>query len=366
MRKIINFLKSLFVKKKYPKYNHFFNQKLQYARLEDIIFLTKSEIYVDYDFDKKIYGIATLKKATNDNISFLTNRKYIDDLKHTKAAAVFVTRDMMERVPEGVIPIITKNPHFAYMLCLAAMFNEPIFNVNPGISRKANVACSAKIGKGVEIQAGAFIGKNVEIGDGCKICANAVINDDCIIGSKTFIGSNVVVSFAFIGKECIINNGAQIGQSGFGFVHNEMFNFRIPQIGKVVINDYVEIGACTCIDRGAFEDTVIGINAKLDNLIQIAHGVKVGAGTFIAGGACIAGSTEVGNFVQMGGNSSIAGHIKIADAVQIAGHSGVAKSITEPKTTWGGAPAMPDRRWKRLMVMQERMVEPKKKEDDLV
>lgn len=363
---MINFLKKIFHKEKYKKYNHFFDKKVSFLRLEDIVFLTKSEIYVDYDFDKKIYDITTLKKANSDTISFLTNKKYIEDLKNTKAAAVFVTRDIMEKVPEGIIPIVTKNPHFAYTQCLSAMIGEPLYYVKPGISRKANIARSAKIGKCVEIQSGAYIGKNVQIGKGCKICANAVINDDCIIGDNTFIGPNATISFALIGKECIINNGAQIGQSGFGFAHHEMFNHRIPQVGKVVIGDFVEIGSCTCVDRGAFDDTVIGANTKIDNLVQIAHGVKVGMGTFIAGCACIAGSTEVGRFVQLGGNSSVAGHLKIADAVQIAGHSGIAKTITEPKTIWGGAPAMPDRRWKRLIILQEKMVELKKKNDEIL
>lgn len=340
-------------------YNQFFKQKLDYARLEDIVFLTKSRVDGEYDGDKKIYSITTLKKAGENDISFLTNRKYVEDLKNTKAAAVFVDESLASKVPGDTVAIINENPHFAYMQCLVAMYSVPIFEKHGGISRKAHIAWTAKIGKNVEIQDGAYIDSGVEIGDGCKVCANAVIYHDCKIGENTFIGANATISYANIGKECIIHNGAKIGQCGFGFVHNKMFNFKIPQIGKVIVGDYVEIGANTCIDRGAIEDTIIGSNAKIDNLVQIAHGVKIGAGSFIASGVGIAGSTEIGNFVQLGGKVGIAGHIKIADGVQIAGNSGIAQSIEEPRSSWGGSPAMPVRKWHKLNILQEKMVNSK-------
>ena len=346
----------LFFKKK-ERYNQFFEKKMDYGRLEDIVFLTKSEVIGDYDADKKIYSVATLKNAKENDISFLTNSKYIDDLKNTKAGAVFVEKKMTDKVPQGTVALINENPHFAYMLCLEAMYNVPVFERRGGISRKAHIAWSAKIGKNVEIQDGAYIDKNVVIGDNCKICANAVIYHDCKIGDNTFIGANSVISYSNIGKNYIIHNGAMIGQDGFGFVHHKMFNFKIPQIGKVVIGDHVEIGANTCIDRGALEDTIIGANAKIDNLVQIAHGVKVGMGTFIASGVGIAGSTEVGNFVQLGG------HIKIADGVQIAGNSGVAQSIDKPMSAWGGSPVLPVRKWHKLNILLEKMINNKKEED---
>jgi UDP-3-O-[3-hydroxymyristoyl] glucosamine N-acyltransferase len=289
----------------------------------------------------------------------MTNSKYINDLKETKAAAVFITKDLADRVPRGTIALVHENPHFAYTICLEAMYILPTFQIKRGISRKAHIAWSAKIGKNCEIQDGVYIDKGVVIGDNCKICANAVIYHNCKIGDSSYIGANTTISYANIGKNTVIQNGAQIGQCGFGFVHHKMFNFKVPQIGRVIIGDHVEIGACTCIDRGAIEDTIIGPNTKIDNLVQIAHGVKVGAGTFIASGAGIAGSTEIGNFVQLGGKVAIAGHLKIADAVQIAAASGVAKNITEPKSNWGGAPAMPIRKWHRLNVILENMVDKK-------
>ncbi len=357
---ILKKIKVYIANKKREKFNQFFEKKMDYAKLEDVIFLTKSNVREDYDKDKKIYNITTLKNATENDISFLTNSKYIEDLKNTKAYAVFVDEKTAEKVPEGILPLIHENPHLAYTICLNALYSVPLFKKSGGISRKAHVAWSAKIGKNVEIQDGAYIDKNVVIGDNCKICANAVIYHGCKIGEKTFIGANSVISYSNIGKECIIHNGAMIGQDGFGFVHHKMFNFKIPQIGKVEIGDYVEIGANTCIDRGALQDTIIGTNTKIDNLVQIAHGVKIGAGSFLAGTAGVAGSAEIGNFVQIGGNSSISGHIKIADGVKIAGASGVAKTISEPMSSWGGTPAMPITKWHKTNILLDKMTNKKK------
>lgn len=352
-------IKNLFCKTRKVKYNQFFDQKMEYATLENIVCFTKSEVIGEYDTEKKIYKVSTLKKATENDISFLTNKKYVEDLKNTKAGAVFVEKNMVDKVPHGTIALIHENPHFAYMLCLQAMYKVPVFEVNAGLSRKAHIAWSAKIGKHVEIQDAVYIDKNVVIGNNCKICAGAVIYHDCVIGDNTYIGANSTIMYSNIGKDCIIHNGAQIGQCGFGFVHNKMFNFKIPQIGKIIIGDYVEIGANTCIDRGALEDTIIEPNAKIDNLVQIGHGVKIGAGTFIAGGAGIAGSTEIGKFVQLGGGSGVAGHLKIADGVQIAGNSGVAQSIDKPMSGWGGYPAMPVRQWHRQTILLEKMLNKK-------
>ncbi|GMO60506.1 MAG: UDP-3-O-(3-hydroxymyristoyl)glucosamine N-acyltransferase [Rickettsiales bacterium] len=332
-------------------YNQFFSRKKEFFTMEEIVFITKSQPPKEYDWNQKIHSVSTLKKATPTDISFLTNNKYLEQLEETEAGAVFCKEDMLDKVPKNTIPLVSDNPHYAYTQLLDAMFQVPIFEISGGLARKSNIAWSAKIGKGCQIQAGAFIGKNVVIGNNCKICANAVIHDNCIIGNDTYIGSNATIQYTNIGKECVIHNGACIGQCGFGFAHDKAFNYKIPQIGKVVIGDYVEIGANTCIDRGALDDTTIGNNTKIDNLLQIAHGVKIGAGCFFAACTGIAGSAEIGNYVQIGGHSAIAGHIRIADGVIIAAHSGVIDSIDEPASIWGGAPALPHIQWKREQIM---------------
>lgn len=355
-------IKKFFYNRNLKTYNQFFKKKMDYAKLEDVVFLTKSDVIGDYDTQKKIYNVATLKNATENDISFLTNKKYIDDLKNTKAGAVFVEKSLADKVPSGIVALIHENPHFAYMLCLQAMYLVPIFEINAGISRKAHIAWSTKIGKNVEIQDGAYIDKNVVIGNNCKICAGAVIYHDCVIGDNTYIGANATIMYTNVGKECIIHNGAKIGQCGFGFVHNKMFNFKIPQIGRVMIGDYVEIGANTCIDRGALEDTIIEPMVKIDNLVQVGHGDKIGAGSFLCGQVGIAGSTEIGKFCQLGGKVGVANSLKIADGVQIAGNSGVAKDIKEPKSAWGGSPAMPAMKWHKMHIKLEKMMENKKGE----
>jgi UDP-3-O-[3-hydroxymyristoyl] glucosamine N-acyltransferase len=336
-------------------YNHFFKKKKEYLRVEEIVFITKSQIFIDYDVNKKIFNVSTLKNATMNDVSFLTNKSYVDMLKETKAGVVFVPEEFKEVVPSDTLVLVNDNPHYAYTLCLQNLYDIPSFNIKRGFSKRANISWSAKIGRNCEIQAGAYIGKNVVIGDNCKICVNAVIYDNCVIGDGTYIGSNATIAYAIIGKECVIHNGANIGQDGFGFVHDKMFNYKVPQIGKVIIGDYVEIGSCTCIDRGALDDTTIGTNTKIDNLNQIAHGVKIGAGCFIAGHCGIAGSTKIGNFVQCGGHTGMAGHIEIADGVQIAGHSGVAKSILEAGAKYGGSPAVPYMEWHRQHLTLEKM-----------
>ena len=367
MKKFLLLLKYFFMKyRKKTVYNEFFLKRFDSLKLEEIVTLTKSYVKNEYNTEKQITGITTLKKATENDLSFFTNIKYIEDLKNTKAGAVFVEEKFVDKVPQNTVAIINKNPHVCYTLCLETMFIVPIFWKNYGISRKATIAWSAKIGKKCEVQAGAFIGKNVVIGENCKICANAVINDNCIIGDGTYIGSNSVIMCSKIGKGCVIHNGAMIGQCGFGFapdIEAKMI-YKIPQLGRVIINDYVEVGANSCIDRGAFEDTIIGMGTKIDNLVHIAHNVKVGMGCFFASGVGIAGSTEIGNIVQLGGKVGIAGHLKIADGVEIAGNSGIAKSIDKPYTKWGGSPALPQRDWHRSHLIITELIKNRKNKND--
>jgi UDP-3-O-[3-hydroxymyristoyl] glucosamine N-acyltransferase len=261
----------------------------------------------------------------------------------------------IDRAPKGMVLLLHKNPYFAYAKLVTELFTIPILEIKVGIAPTAFVHKTAKLGKGVEMCHGAYIGENVKIGDNCKIGVNSVINHDCEIGNNCIIDNSVSISYTIMGKNSSILNGARIGQRGFGFAHNEGFNHRIPQLGIVRIGDYVEIGANTCIDRGALEDTIIGNNTQLDNLIQIAHGVKIGQGCFFAGGSAVAGSAKIGNFVQVGGNSSITGHIEIGDGAQIAGHSGVAQSV-KPMQAVAGYPNLPIRDWHKINVKLKQMI----------
>ena len=306
--------------------------------------------YKGCNFKKKLYDVKTLKEATIDDITFFINTKYKSDFLNTKAGVCILNKKLKDSIKidnKDLVLIYVKNPHYIYTKILDALFLVPQFIINPKISKKAIIAKTAEIGQNVEIQDGVCIGENVKIGDNCKICYNAVINDNCIIDKNTFIGCSACISYAEIGQYCVIQNNASIGQCGFGFSNNNYFNYKIPQIGLVKIGNFVEIGACTCIDRGAVTDTVIGDCTKIDNLVQIAHGVRIGKGCFFAACTGVAGSTEFGDFVQVGGHSGINGHIKIGTGSMIAGHSGVVQDIS-PMEKVGGYPAMKLMEWERL------------------
>lgn len=324
------------------KRERFFNKKKEFLTLEEVIEKTNSNISQNYDLTTKIFDISTLESAKNNEISFINSGQYLDQFYKSEAGFCFSQKKYLGKEPKSMILIENDDPYFAYSQIVSEFYEEKKQNYS-----NKNIDPSAKIGNNCQIACNAFIGKNVEIGDNCIIGPNSSIMQDCKIGNGVIINCNVVVSFAIIGNNCIIHHGVKIGQDGFGFAHNNGINHKIIQIGIVEIGDDVEIGANTCIDRGAIENTVIGNNVKIDNLNQIAHNVKIGQGTVIAGCCAIAGSAEIGKFVQIGGRAGIGGHIKIGDGAKIAGMSGVMRDI-EPMQVVGGAPALPIRKWHKL------------------
>jgi UDP-3-O-[3-hydroxymyristoyl] glucosamine N-acyltransferase len=333
----------------------FFPKKKEFITIGEFNELTPIKNINLLDKEQKIFNLATLLKATKDDISFLSNVKYLNDLKTSRAGFCIIDEKYIQYLSNDMQAVIVENPHYSYTVFLGEMYSIPIFSIKPGISNKAMIHENAKIGKNVEIQAGVFIDDGVNIGDNCKISANTVINHDCVVGNNTYIGVNTTISYAEIGQDVIIHNGVNIGQCGFGFVHNKGFNYKVPQLGIVKIADYVEIGAGSCIDRGAFDDTTIGIATKIDNLVHIAHGVKIGNGCFLAAQSGIAGSTEIGNFVQFGGQVGVGGHLKIGDMVQVAAKSGVINDI-EAKSTVGGYPSVPIRDWHKSTIIMKKLL----------
>jgi len=346
--------------------NKFFKRKRSSITLKEIMDLTRSDISCGFDdidtinIEHKILDVKPLSDGTKNDISFFTNAKYIEKFKNSKAGFCFSIEKYADKAPKTMVVLVNTNPHYAYSQVLKELYTIPLFDVNPEISEKAYIDKTANIGKNCEIQAGVYIGANVKIGDNCKVCANAVINHDSELGNECFVGGNATLSYVHIGDRAIIHNGAAIGQCGFGFAHNLGFNHKIPQIGTVKIGHDVEIGANTCIDRGAFDTTIIGDNCKIDNLVQIAHGVQLGKGCFLAGCAGIAGSAKLGNFVQVGGNTGITGHITIGDGSQIAGQSGVVKDLP-PMSVVGGYPAIPLKTWQRMTLTLNQLTNNKKK-----
>jgi UDP-3-O-[3-hydroxymyristoyl] glucosamine N-acyltransferase len=278
------------------------------------------------DAQVRIGQIATLELAQPAQISFLTNSKYRAELTRTRAGAVIVAE--ADAQATDLPRIVTQNP-YAYFARVSAMLN-PAPEIKPGVHP------TAVVGEGALIDPTASVLATAVVGSGAVIGAHSVIGEGCFIGDNVLIGRHVrlyprVVIYhdCMIGDHLIAHSGAVIGADGFGFAMDEGRWIKIPQIGRVVIGNDVEIGANTTIDRGALDDTVIEDGVKLDNQIQIAHNVRIGAHTVIAGCVGIAGSTTIGKYCQIGGSAGILGHLKIADGVVIASFTLIGKSIRE-------------------------------------
>ena len=281
----------------------------------------------------KFADVASLSEADKSQISFLDNAKYKDQLKDTKAGAVFVSKEMLSLVPEGVIALISQNPYKSYALTAQAFYPKEAPKASH-ISERAIIAKSAKIGDDVCIEAGAVIGDN------SWVEANAVIGRAVEIGQGCRIGANTTISHTIMGDYVRIYTGACIGQDGFGFAIDPSGHVKVPQLGRVIIGTHCEIGANTTIDRGAGPDTTIGDGAWIDNLVQIGHNVKIGRGCVIVAQVGISGSSQIGDYTVVAGQAGITGHLKIGSGVQIAAQSGVMRDIPDGET-YMGSPAKP-------------------------
>ncbi len=295
----------------------------------------------------EIDAVATLQSAGAGQIAFLANSRYRRHLETTGASAVIVRPEDLERAP--VAALVSDNPYLVFAR-VAALLN-PERRPEPGVDPSARIAegcripASAAIGPFVVIEEGVELGEEVVIGAGC------VIGRDCRIGAGSRLHPNVTLYHGVtIGARALIHSGVVIGSDGFGMANDGGRWVKVPQLGGVVIGDDVEIGANTTIDRGALEDTVIGDGVRLDNQIQVAHNVRIGAHTAIAGCVGIAGSTHIGQRCQIGGGVGIVGHLTIADDVVITAMSLVTGNITRPGLYSSGTPLEPNPKWKRNAV----------------
>ncbi|MCW8925652.1 MAG: UDP-3-O-(3-hydroxymyristoyl)glucosamine N-acyltransferase [Xanthomonadales bacterium] len=299
------------------------------------------------DGDTLIEGVATLSGAGPAHISFLSNPAYRDQLKSTRAAAVIVAPDELDHC--SVNALISDNPYVSYAR-VAGMF-DPRKPVSAGIQDGAHIDTSATLGQDVHIGANAVIGPGCSIADACSIGPGCVLLAGCSVGAGSTLKANVTLCEGVtIGERTIVHPGAVIGADGFGLAFDNDHWVKIPQLGTVRVGNDCEIGANTTIDRGAIGDTVLADDVRLDNLVQIAHNVEIGAHTALAAMVGISGSTRIGNYCMFAGNSGTVGHICIADRTTVHAMSVVTKSIVEPGTTWGAAlPARPTKEWNRTV-----------------
>lgn len=304
--------------------------------------------------NRKVKGVSPLKNATEEHISFLSNNKYRKFLSETNAGACLVKASDAELLPQKVTRVICDDPYLSYAYVLDIFF--PDDEIKGEIASTASIAPSAKIGKNCIIQHNALIDEEAILGDNTFLGPSTYLGKNVIIGKNCYIAHNVTLANCEIGSNCVIHSGVRIGQDGFGFTLDESKKIKkIKQVGKVIIGNDVEIGSNTCIDRGALENTFIGDNTKIDNLVQIGHNVVVGKNCFICGQAGIAGSTVVGDYVMIGGQAGISGHLEIGRGVQIAGQSGVASDLKDGEKV-GGYPATNITDWHRQSTFLKKMI----------
>lgn len=303
--------------------------------------------------DFMIEGVGTLQQAGPNDLTFLDNPKYRLALEKTQAGACIVHPDLTRQVPKATRVIISRSPYKSYALAAQAFYPEP--RPPAGYAATARVHPSARIGNGVVIEDYAIIGENVEIGDDCWIEPHAVVSAGSKIGARCRIGSQASISYALIGDEVRLYPGVRVGQDGFGFAIDPGGYVKVPQLGRVVIEGYSEIGANTTIDRGTLGDTVIGAGTWIDNLVQIGHNVKLGKACILAAQTGISGSTEIGDYVAIGGQAGIAGHLKVGAGARIAAKSGVTRDVP-PGEEWMGYPAMPMKQYLRQVATMGRLV----------
>ena len=303
--------------------------------------------------DHRIEGVGTLRLANSGQISFLANPAYIPQLDTSDAGAVVMHEKNADRFTGNAL--IAADPYLAYAR-IAILF-DPKPTSTPGVHESATIENGANIGQNVSIGANVVIGANSVIGDGSTLMAGTVIGPDCKLGENCLLYPNVTLAYGVeLGQRVILHPGVVIGADGFGiaFATDKESGGgweKVPQVGGVKIGDDCEIGANSCIDRGAIDDTVLEEDVRIDNHVQIGHNVFIGAHTAVAGSTGIAGSARIGRYCLIAGKVGINGHVTIADKTTIASGSNVMKSIAEPGLTWGtNIPAQPFRNWQRTLV----------------